>query len=652
MALTGILYKRGDTVNQDGVILLNKINKNESGLADKSSHYVTLADFKRLGGETDDTARINRAIAYAKANSIGLIIFPKATYTVTQEIAIDFGDIQIEGCDSTILYTGSNSYAYTSQKGVLKFIGSVKYSCTDGVLSYTPRIAYSDNIKKGYSTLEVTQTLYDNVSDGDYLYITINTLEPPYTNAETPTARVLARVFKKDTGNTIIIDYDSPFNWAGLSISSQIIKVVNPIKNISIRDLNISHADSNLQMIAGFSLLYCSNFRIEGCSVEKHHLPAYWVIASELVTTNNCIAKFPQYTSSGQGYHTQVVDSQNVLIQNGFSINCRHTVDFSGGAHLRAFNMKPQINADNPTVENMINSFDCHGICEHDIIFDNCDGNYVFGNGRTQFVELTDNVKLINCDVKNLYSTALRNVTFHNCELSFDQGTAVYLNRVRIENCTLYANTLGLIDFRGDYRTPHVDSFFKMSDCFVKFLDIGDFGSAALAWEQIRFLNYNRVYIDNIKTINDVTNNINFKATCDVFEITNSRIKGYVRTLCTKQIKINNNYFSSGNVGQIYIDNTNLSGLVNIEIKGNTFEFASSVRLLDSNAQGASTLKNLVRFQDNTVLNNGHTVDYYLQSYANLTWKVISKQNAVMVALTKYGASQELFPDADSAITI
>ncbi|MEH7116042.1 right-handed parallel beta-helix repeat-containing protein [Neobacillus vireti] len=89
-----------------------KIKKLESSLAQKASKQTTyVEDFPRLGAETDDTARINRAITSAISSGKVLEFKYGVTYTVNT-ITINANGLEIIG-NGAILYNGSTTGQYS-----------------------------------------------------------------------------------------------------------------------------------------------------------------------------------------------------------------------------------------------------------------------------------------------------------------------------------------------------------------------------------------------------------------------------------------------------------------------------------------------------------------------------------------------------------
>lgn len=91
---------------------------------DKLRETVSVKDFGAIGdGVAVDTAAILAAVAYAKANNVGLI-FPAGTYKYATALVIDWSGARITFAGKvTLLYTGASAYAVAIDGGAL--IGAV-----------------------------------------------------------------------------------------------------------------------------------------------------------------------------------------------------------------------------------------------------------------------------------------------------------------------------------------------------------------------------------------------------------------------------------------------------------------------------------------------------------------------------------------------
>ena len=295
-----------------------------------SSSVISLDLFPRNSDESSDDGRFERMLSYSKINSIKNIIIPTNEYNISKEIDIDFGDINIDFCNSKIKYIGNNtSYNYNDKNSLFKFKGSINKTFNNGIKKYIPTYINQSMTDNGYSKLVVTNEVYNYVNEGDYISLNVYTKEAPYDYHETPMILTFCKIVKKEISNldkTLIIDYYSPYNWDNLSLVTQELSVITPLKNITVNNLNIEFKESKLQALGGICFEYCVNTNIKCCNVYYNHLPSYWISYCNHVYIESCNTHLPQYVNSGQGYNVQCLGSQDILIQNNIGYGCRHLI--------------------------------------------------------------------------------------------------------------------------------------------------------------------------------------------------------------------------------------------------------------------------------------------------------------------------------------
>jgi parallel beta-helix repeat protein len=92
---------------------LKKNAEQASTLATQLAQITTqLSNFPIQVPETDDTARIGRMFAYAKANNMKAVLFPKGTYNQSTQLNLDgYSDLTVIGYGATINFTSTAASA-------------------------------------------------------------------------------------------------------------------------------------------------------------------------------------------------------------------------------------------------------------------------------------------------------------------------------------------------------------------------------------------------------------------------------------------------------------------------------------------------------------------------------------------------------------
>lgn len=351
------------------------------------------------GGGIEDTEAIQRAFDDAAAKNIGCIIFPYDSYKILNTIKIK-KQITVLGNESEILWANETNVINKvtpiteNWNGMFTIMGEL-------LTTSTPINAYQTTISNNVECGRFTVTDASQFSKNDFIAISIPRQIQSYSEYK-PCIEIMAQIIEIDAvNNYIYTDYFSPFDFSNFAFSSShVIQKINPVKHVSIKDFylndivpwknpsTINNGSNRDKIVCGIGIQYAADVALTNISGKNTKFPVITTYYAHTVNINKIKIVDPAYLGGGEGYGIQVNNGYNVHINGITGIKERHLVDFSasGFCSLR--------NAISTSVQ--VGSYDCHGICEHDILFDNCVGSFQFGNGIQYFPELTDRITIRN----------------------------------------------------------------------------------------------------------------------------------------------------------------------------------------------------------------------------------------------------------------
>jgi len=268
-----------------------------------------------------------------------------------------------------------------------------------------PNLSNTNTRYEAGSKIQTSQNGQFQVGDDVLLMGWTRASYRPYDKALfEPELRKVAKVVGIDE-YYIYLDYAPPFNYPAF-VNNELVKSVVMkvdltenvvLKNINIKDMineplgtssNSSHwADTP----SGISELLAKNVEIQNYHMENHRFNALYAQYSNNLRHTNIYAKNAQWWGGGQGYVIQYIACDGVVNENIVGDACRHVVDVSWSSNVKTKTGRSY----NPRAED----FTHHGCTEHNIIWEDCEGDIRFGHGIAYFPEIIENVTIQNCNI-------------------------------------------------------------------------------------------------------------------------------------------------------------------------------------------------------------------------------------------------------------
>lgn len=267
------------------------------------ANRVDLNDYDRLEDEEDDRGRFQRAIDDTLEG--GELRVPDGYY---------YADSLVIDKPMTITFEGNATIeAVEENKDILTIQGTAEETT----------YSLSSNVQRGQRviTLSATPTGYE---EGDMIVLTDDTVRAGDgqidVNSEVHEIAMIV-------GNQITLR--DPVRLPKIVSTVNVYKV-NPVDNVKI--YNFSYvAKEGSTAGRGLFLQYVRNTHIRGFRSYQGAGSAIQVQKALYTTIENFNIQKPQVTGSGQGYGVQFYGGCNgVLIRNGFTLDCRHSVDLEG----------------------------------------------------------------------------------------------------------------------------------------------------------------------------------------------------------------------------------------------------------------------------------------------------------------------------------
>lgn len=545
-------------------------------------------------GVTDDTDKIQAM--FNGLSKPANIIFPQnSEIVISKPIVITNSNLKINFNGSTLKYTGTQALDHNNGSeryyGALIFVGTVEtdYKKISGVVQNKGFVVPKNTL--GYTNYYGQTTPPDQVSEltlasgvnndfaiGDYVEVTIKNYDGTYsqTYADNPAEinGIECEVVAVD-GQRVYVDFSSDYVFDNLK--SATIRKITPVKNIEIKNLKFEDdnetaipdnptSDDRDSWVSGLKFIRCANIRINNFSASKHRFPALsmWQVHGYAITDSE--ASDARYLGPGCGYFMQLMATTHGIVNNAHGRNIRHLVDLSASGHV--------VVKDCQMPNNWLNAFDCHGAGEFDVSYQNCVGNFLFGNNIAEFPNMTDKVSIINCK-GSITASWIHQLTIIDSDIHiFDYETRQRIVKFRVigSKLTIQDNvTKVFASSRGSYN----DSFFEISSSSIKYNTNSSYGSTislmvegyetvsltglsgiinnSNIFQTIEFLKCNIISLDNIPNIKNVE-----------FYITNVSTAGEVEYV--SKTTADNGMFSVRNVKFINsISSNSAASFVNVD---------------------------------------------------------------------------------------
>jgi len=506
----------------------------------KSEWFGIAAD-----GVTDDTDKIQAM--FNGLSKPANVIFPQnSKIIVSKPIVITNSNLKINFNGSTLKYTGTQALDHNNGSdryyGALMFVGTVEtdYKNISSVVQNKGFVVPKNTL--GHTDYDGQTTPPDQVSElklasgvnndfaiGDYVEVTIKNYDGTYskTYADNPAEinGIECEVVAID-GQKVYVDFASDYVFDNLK--SATIRKIIPVKNIEINDLKFEDnnetvipdsptSDDRDSWVSGLKFIRCANVRINNFSASKHRFPALsmWQVHGYDITDSE--ASDARYLGPGCGYLMQLISTTHGIVNNAHGINIRHLVDLSASGHVLIKNSRMP-NA-------WLNAFDCHGTGEFDVSYQNCVGNFLFGNNIAELPNMTDKVSIINCK-GSITASWIHQLTIIDSDVHiFDYNNNQRIVKFRVigSKLTVQDNvTKVFASSRGSYN----NSFFEISNSSIKYSTNSSYGSTislriegyetvsltglsgiinnSNVFQTIEFLKCNIISLDNIPNITNV----------------------------------------------------------------------------------------------------------------------------------------------------
>ena len=598
--------------NEEGIdenIIREKVNQyleNNEVIENISTQLENnIYDFSTLigNGVIDETKILQQIFDNIKPNS--RVQFPKGKkIKISKPIELKVDNVIIDGNNCELIWNNTtNSINNTSIRETWNgFFNIHGYETT----TKTTVLGYKTNeepVINGKWKVADSSGFKEN----DYVYINIKGgyETTNFIDSYNPSYMVLAKVVKVES-DYITTDYYTPFhmenfNW-GLR-PCEIIKVITrdniTIENFILNDIvpweNFTSNDGRDRdkVACGIGTDYASNIIIRNIKGKRNKFPTVMLNRTHNFEVDNVVGLDPSYVGPAEGYSVKVNRSCYGTVSNVYGKNGRHVLDCSWSAFVDVNNC---YNVSKNYQSNGSNgSFDLHGICEHNINFYNCNGDFVFGNGFSSFPMLMKNITIDNCNGRgSFYNTenllvvnsniTLTNageteesgnisVKFSNCDIKYGRsytfrgrkrGTNLKTSLI-IENCNIQEYipaTTGVwinnIDKFDEIKINGNDIDFTRSSQLLKFVNSGqiEFNNNKLKGLMIQFeLSKENYFNYNI-------NNNNFLITDSDLIVSDTKEVDIIRLLRIKNsigdIIINDNIFRTHQTRELTIVNTNI----------------------------------------------------------------------------------------------
>ena len=424
------------SLNQTITDYTNRVDKIDLQLKTKAyKSFLSPEDFGAKGDSTtDDTAAINSCLSYY-GDTPCTINFSK-NYLVSDKLYVK---------SNTVLNLNNSKFLFKNKNNIINDTDVVNNSHWFGILNCegsptttkTKILGVSDSSTNGISTLRSKFNIESNVGFelGDYIAIDIDRVGNQTKDTYRPSCNIMARIV--DLGNDYIItDYHSPFDFTEIdfNLKNYYITKVNPCENVVINNFNVrnisNYTDNKKLLASGVGIIYGANIIVNSAKGYNISNPLVISYYAHNIKVNNVENIKPSHTGDGQGYAVKLCRTYLADVKNLYGDSCRHIIDLSGSCRVE-LDFARGINTLN-------GDYDLHGMCEHDVIFRNCFGQFFYGNGFDYFPSIMKNVTLENCKGKSSFNNIIE-LKIDNCDLQYDnQGDNNSILNVEVYNSKIH----------------------------------------------------------------------------------------------------------------------------------------------------------------------------------------------------------------------
>lgn len=350
------------------------------------STCTSLDSFPRLPGEHNDRGRFQRAIDATASG--GTLLIPPGQYTAD---SLKVGQsIQLLFSEQSILT------ATEKNQDILTIEGSRD----------AENYVLAKPVHRGDCELQLTQTP-TGWCPGDMIVLTDDASR--FSDKQVGINTEVHEIARVESNNIILCDFVRlPKGVSKLGVN---VYRVQPVENVRIKNFSFQMQEGSIRG-RGLFMNFVRNCEVSGFKGERSAGSAIQVRKAMHIRIEQFQIRYPQVTGSGQGYGVQMFGGCNhVVIQDGYTVRCRHAVDLDGC--FDAFISK--VFDYHSTGAAFMMS---HNGYSSDIHFDQCKTYYTLGSG---FVAYSQGfAKPLQCTFFNF--------TITNCEVMMNSsaGACVY----------------------------------------------------------------------------------------------------------------------------------------------------------------------------------------------------------------------------------
>lgn len=351
---------------------------------------------------SDVSTLMQQFLDFSTSSGIKKVNFPYGTYIVSTPLYVNSDDVEVDFQGSTIKWRGTANLNNSNLRaiGVINGHGTLGSNAT--VTEFVPKEELfnvsidSDSFVSSILACKVKTNNNSLFAIGDFVNLDLSTGTNTISTL-LPMVGIICEILDITSDGYIVLDYYSPFDWSGKTITGTLTKVT-PRKNVKVKNLRIEDevvvnatykTDGQREtFVSGVSFLYDKGCDTKNISGKNTKFPLVIHRYSHTSQNNKLEVKKPAIFDGGEGYSIQFIFCNKCTADSSNPVRERHSVDISGGAFFEISNCH------SPRPKFM--PFDMHGLCEHSITFRNCTGAVIMCNGISDFPCLVDNVKFIN----------------------------------------------------------------------------------------------------------------------------------------------------------------------------------------------------------------------------------------------------------------
>ena len=404
---------------------LDKIKQQVLYLSDYVKDYENIADLTNLINEINSNNNPLKVIF-----NIPNLIIDKVYFITRGDIEIDYGFCNIEFRHNNYVTNNYATLAYNVNLGIFNFKGIIGNLEQTRIKEFKPYINNNttDVINKGKFNGLITFTAPTNFDINDYLVIDVQTgLQA--LGQEKPYVRRLVKIIYILDNQNVIVDYCPKYTFTNLQTEGSFggFYKANPLKNVKIKNYKIYDNNSFEyghdvtppdyvlnETVNGLFLSYIDGLEITNVSSKNISCNTIKTDFCRNVYVNNVFTDKPSIISAGHGYNLKFGATDEITVIKAKGRKTRHIVDFSCSSNATV--------SDSNGGESEGTSFLCHGMYEHDIVFNNCIGafsliaNLSLGIGA-------NTITFNNCKMNSFYNGLSKNVTINDSDTKIQWAT-------------------------------------------------------------------------------------------------------------------------------------------------------------------------------------------------------------------------------------